>query len=271
MSCSLTNLQQSNTGTIVNDRTVANITPVPFKLKKFESSTTTLYDVVNTKEIYDRVTIEVKLYNLKEVNQHVYGKILEGVAIDNSNITRNISFFGTAANMVKDQKSYKITDVMIGSYLNKKNLKVSTESDIQELTDDAVVATISENASQISICGKICSIDSSSVKPRYTCQICSHEVTIDEHLAICKPCDIVGSASEASQSSDLIFTISQANAGKIDLICPHSLIQPIFKNIAVNVQAFYKEFINSDIMIKYKKEGLFNKVVSIEKCITQES
>ena len=271
MSCSLTNLQQSNTGTIVNDKTVATITPVPFKLKKFESSTTTLYDVVNTKEIYERVTIEVKLYNLKEVNNHVYGKIVEGVAIDNSNITRNISFFGTAANLVKDQKTYKITDVMIGSYQNKKNLKVSSESEIMELTDDAVVATMSGNASQISICGKICSIDSSSVKPRFTCRKCSQEVRIDENLAICEPCETVDMASEASQSSDLMFTLIQANTAKIDFLCHHKLIQPIFKNITVNVHAFYKEFINSDVTIKYQKEGLFNRVLSIEKCVAEES
>ena len=108
-SCSFQDLQKSGSGAIISDKTKVTPAAVTFPMKTFNVEVTTLYDVVNKCEIYDRVTVEVKVYSLVETDHVLHGTIKEGHAIDNSNTSRNISFFGESAQNSRKYKTPNVT------------------------------------------------------------------------------------------------------------------------------------------------------------------
>ena len=136
--------------------------------------------------IYSRVTVVGKLYDVKETaTSSQMTRYNDLKIIDDSNISRSIIFFDHF-NIIEEGKTFKITNVMVTKYHNKKILHDLEKCSITRLEYSALAAKVpSGNDTNLTVGGIIAMVESKTLQPRYCCTKCDKKIRNSDDLFFC--------------------------------------------------------------------------------------
>ena len=244
----LEHLTRSHSDLLVNQKTVITKTTVTFSEPIFKEEITTLFDVVNKSQLYDRVTIVGRIFNLSKVENPMGGSLWQDNIIDDSNITREITFFDAEHMLLQEGDCYKISDVIVGDYKSVRVIKVASDSKVSKLENNAVTA-LPISLQQMDYEGMISSVSLSSICKRYFCKTCNTEVVVKGKVATCESCCVGMILDEVRVESDINFNLTTTK-NKVELYCSTEKLEIVFPGCTENTKNVSEMLVGAKVKVK---------------------
>jgi len=179
--------------------------------------------------------------------------------IDDSNISRSITF--DHFDIIEEGKTFKITNVTVTKYDNKKVLRVSENCSITKLEDSAIDARVpSGNDTNVPVSGIIAMVESKTLQPSYCCTKCDTEIKNSDGLFFCWGNAVL--ENEVLKKDQVFFTVRCNDSTKIHLSCAISVLED-FVGETSDISLFLKLFLGRKVKVVYKKQTGCNEVVNI--------
>ena len=212
--CSLNRVVKSGKDYLFTDESSIQECEVSFEKKSFDTPPTSLLEIVESCQLYEKVTIVVKILTLGEILETSDAlKYQECTVVDSSDEQRSLTFYHDLCNKIVLNENYNITHVNIAKFNGRKVLKTTERSVITKVANSAVTM---KKSSSIKERGIITSFDMSSLMKLSSCPKCHEEVDDDDELVMCLSCNTVTSATYANSASSARFVV-KTNTGTVNL------------------------------------------------------
>jgi len=221
-----------------------------FPMKRFKKPVSTLEDCVNTANLYSRVTIHVKVYELNQVESVDLLQFQSAEVADNSGVSRQLTLYGHLIDKVKLGSCYEITEVTVSKFNGSRVLKTSEQSIISEIDNSSVSCDLLEHTKKL-IQGTVANVIYSSLDQVLHCPKCKKCVQEEDNLIICIACNNVSAATQAIKCNKLKFTIITVENKRLHLSCSHKKIEELTSVSITNKVALLKQLFNMPVELTY--------------------
>ena len=258
-SVSVTKVAPSNEDFIFNDVSSVYNVDLSFALKRFPKPVTSLNDCINTCNLYDRVTILVKIidvYPAAMSSSNLPYQECQIVDADSEH-SRQLTLYGDLVNRAQLDTCYKFTHVTISKFRGSRVLKSSDQSEMQELPGAIINVAESVQSTIIQTEGTVCHVVFDSLEEKILCPKCKNPVQVEEKLIICTPCNSVSYVSANSSSRIVDFHIRTLENEIIKLKSPHAQLEGLCDVSINNKIAFFEKDKIKFQLYKIKKIQFF--------------